>query len=72
MLTIVEDPLRLQDTQSRIPHQMKHICKKQSIPLEGNAAGNSDNYLDLTGQITIAPLTYGYVPYCLLGACSLY
>jgi hypothetical protein len=66
MLTIVEDPLSLQDTQSSIPEQMRHICRKQSIPLEGNAAGNSDNYLNLTGQITIAPLTYGYVPCCLL------
>lgn len=61
MLTIVEDPLRLQDTQSHIPEQMQHICRKQEIPLEGNAAANSDDFRDLTGQITIAPLTYGYV-----------
>ncbi|CRG91824.1 hypothetical protein PISL3812_08878 [Talaromyces islandicus] len=59
MLTIVEDPLRLQDTQSRIPERMQHICRKQSIPLEGNAVGNSDDFLDLTGQVVIAPLNYG-------------
>jgi iron transport multicopper oxidase len=61
LLTLIEDPLSLQQQQPNIPSQMQSICKAQSIPLVGNAAGNSQNYTDLTGEIVVAPLEHGYV-----------
>ena len=53
-MTLVEDPLSIQADQSgSIPISMQNICKSQNIPLIGNAAGNSHNYLDLDGQIQV-------------------
>lgn len=59
MLTIVEDPMTLQETQSIISAEMLAMCAVQSIPLAGNAAGNTEDYLDLTGENTVAPLDHG-------------
>lgn len=51
-MTLVEDPLSMQSGQSSIiPVSMQQICEAQGIPLFGNAAGNSQDYLNLTGQI---------------------
>jgi len=52
---LIEAPLELQATQPNIPTQMQSICKAQNIPLAGNAAGNTVNYLDLTGSVNVAP-----------------
>jgi iron transport multicopper oxidase len=56
---LIEDPISLQTQQRNIPKEMQDICAAQSIPLVGNAAGNSQNYTDLSGQILIAPLEDG-------------
>lgn len=58
LMTLVEDPMTLQKTQNTIPAGMQSICKSQNIPLVGNAAGNT-NFLNLTGQITVAPYPKG-------------
>jgi iron transport multicopper oxidase len=52
--TIVEAPLELQRSQ-RINPSMKSICEAQGVPTAGNAAGNTQNHLDLTGANTVAP-----------------
>jgi hypothetical protein len=58
--TLVEAPDVLQDTQS-IPHDHYQVCKSQNIPTKGNAAGNTQNWLDLTGANTnISTNDYGY------------
>jgi iron transport multicopper oxidase len=59
LMTLVEDPLSIQAQQPNIPAGMKSICQKQNIPLVGNAAGNTQNYLNLTGQILVAPYPKG-------------
>jgi len=59
----VEDPLAIQKTQPGIPTSMKEICKKQNIPLKGNAAGNYPDFLNLTGEVNIAPMECGCVLY---------
>ena len=56
----VEDPLAIQKGQPDIPLSMKEICEKQNIPLKGNAAGNYNDFLNLTGEIDIAPMECGY------------
>jgi hypothetical protein len=57
----VEDPLAIQNAQPNIPTSMKEICKKQNIPLKGNAAGNYPDFLNLTGEVDIAPMECGCV-----------
>ncbi|KAI6092909.1 putative ferroxidase [Hypoxylon rubiginosum] len=47
--TFVEAPLDLQKTIS-IPQDHLDVCAAQSIPTAGNAAGNTANLLDLTGE----------------------
>jgi iron transport multicopper oxidase len=59
LMTLVEDPLAIQNGQPNIPTQMQKICKQQNIPLIGNAAGNTQDYLNLTGQVNIAPYPQG-------------
>jgi len=53
-LTFVESPDILQQT-LRIPSDHLHACQQLGIPTKGNAAGNTKNYLDLTGAPTIPP-----------------
>ena len=47
--TIVEAPLELQKS-SRIPEDHYEACKKAGTPTKGNAAGNTEDLLDLTGE----------------------
>ncbi|KAI2463575.1 multicopper oxidase [Annulohypoxylon bovei var. microspora] len=47
--TFVEAPLDLQKNLT-IPQNHLDACAAQSIPTAGNAAGNTVNFLDLTGQ----------------------
>jgi hypothetical protein len=50
LLTLIEDPIALQTSQSTIPAGMQTVCKAAGIPLKGNAASNTVDYLNLTGQ----------------------
>lgn len=59
--TIIEAPLELQQQQKYIPEAMANICKAQGIPTVGNAAGNSKNFLDLTGENVAAEMGRGSV-----------
>ena len=57
---MIEDPTTLAATQS-IPQQHLDICKIAGTPTEGNAAGNTKNVLDLTGEnMMVAPLPEGF------------
>ena len=59
--TFVESPLLIQERQE-IPDQHLQVCKKQGIKTAGNAAGNTKNFLDLTGANTVVPAKpNGYV-----------
>jgi iron transport multicopper oxidase len=51
--TIIEAPEELRG--GSIPADHQTICKAQNIPLAGNAAGNTQNFLDLTGAFTEPP-----------------
>lgn len=58
--TFVEAPLDLQ-TSLTIPADQLHICADQNIPTTGNAAGNTKDFFDLTGQnLPPAPLPAGF------------
>ncbi|KAF7556921.1 hypothetical protein G7Z17_g994 [Cylindrodendrum hubeiense] len=47
--TFIEAPLDLQKTIS-LPSNHFEVCKAGNVSTEGNAAGNTDDYLDLTGE----------------------
>ncbi|KAK7210791.1 hypothetical protein V2G26_017969 [Clonostachys chloroleuca] len=49
LATFVEAPLELQKT-IELPTSHLDNCKAGGLPFAGNAAGNKDNLLDLTGQ----------------------
>lgn len=59
-IILVEDPLQIQTGQPDIPLSMKLICLGQGIPQKGNAAGNWINFLDLTGEVNVAPMECVY------------
>ncbi len=50
-MTFVEAPVELQQNLS-IPRDHLKVCNDQGIPSRGNAAGNEQNLLDLTGAFT--------------------
>ena len=47
--TMIEAPLDLQNT-TKIPSEHLQACKSQNIPTAGNAAGNTKDLLDLSGE----------------------
>ncbi|SCU96426.1 LANO_0E13476g1_1 [Lachancea nothofagi CBS 11611] len=50
-LILVEDPLSIQESQSQqLTDNHKNVCKGVGISTEGNAAGNSTDYLNLFGE----------------------
>lgn len=56
---MVEAPDELQKT-LRIPDDHIKVCNDLGIPIRGNAAGNTVNVLDLTGQTApVSPLPAG-------------
>ncbi len=60
--TFVEAPLDVQKN-LKLPQDHLDACGVANIPTVGNAAANSANFLDLTGENTPpAPLPDGYVP----------
>ena len=50
-IVLIEDPEGIQKQESQqITDNHKEICEKVGVPWEGNAAGNTENYLDLKGE----------------------
>ncbi|OLN85725.1 Iron transport multicopper oxidase FET3-like protein 3 [Colletotrichum chlorophyti] len=57
--TIVEAPEALQDL--KIPQAHLDVCHAAGVPTKGNAAGNTKNVLDLTGENKpVGPLPEGF------------
>lgn len=57
---MIEAPLLLQKQQT-IPQDFYNLCKDQGEPYTGNAAGNTQNLLDLSGaNLSVAPLPTGF------------
>ncbi|KAL2260107.1 hypothetical protein VTK26DRAFT_5998 [Humicola hyalothermophila] len=54
--TIIEAPDRLRGL--TFPQDHLDACNKMGIPTEGNAAGNTQNYTDTSGFITVPPTVY--------------
>ncbi|TKA26649.1 hypothetical protein B0A50_04757 [Salinomyces thailandicus] len=58
--TFIEAPLELQRTLS-IPEDHLAVCRAGGVPISGNAAGNTVDVLDLTGENKMAqPLPAGF------------
>ncbi|KAI9884850.1 MAG: hypothetical protein M1823_003377 [Watsoniomyces obsoletus] len=61
VMTFVEAPVELQQQNLSIPRDHLKVCEDQGIPSRGNAAGNQQNLLDLTGAFTSPdPLPEGF------------
>ncbi|KAJ5735559.1 uncharacterized protein N7483_000684 [Penicillium malachiteum] len=54
-MLLIEAPLQIQERVS-IPQQQYDLCKAAGIPTEGNAAGSTEDYLDLRGQNLQVPI----------------
>ena len=54
-VTFIEAPDQLQQTRPFIPETHSNVCNVQGIPMQGNAAGNTNDWTDLTGANTDAP-----------------
>ncbi|KAF3925265.1 Laccase-1 [Dactylellina cionopaga] len=58
--TFIEAPDVMQKT-LKIPEDHLNVCKGQDLPVLGNAAANSEDYMDLAGQnLSPAPLPAGF------------
>lgn len=57
-ITLVEAPDKIQD-QKALMAQTNSLCAAQGISTEGNAAGNTADWLNLTGQVTVPPINHG-------------
>ncbi|KAL1964569.1 hypothetical protein VTN77DRAFT_6866 [Rasamsonia byssochlamydoides] len=53
-LLMIEAPTQIQQRLS-IPQQHYDVCRANGVPFEGNAAGNTKDLLDLSGQNTQQP-----------------
>jgi iron transport multicopper oxidase len=49
LATFIEAPLELQKSLT-IPKDHFDVCAKGNVPIAGNAAGNTANLLDLSGE----------------------
>lgn len=59
-VTFIEAPLQLQKSLT-IPQNHKDVCHAAGVPIAGNAAGNAENFLDLSGQnLEVHPLPAGF------------
>lgn len=57
--TMVEAPLEMQKFIT-IPEDQYELCRAQGVPIAGNAAGNTKDYLDISGaNVSPAPLPAG-------------
>ena len=62
MATFVEAPLEMQK-KITLPDDHVALCKAQAIPMSGNAAGNTEDLLDLRGATRSPdPLPTGFTP----------
>ncbi|CUM53253.1 unnamed protein product [Debaryomyces tyrocola] len=61
-IVLIEAPLAIQaDPRQKLQDDVKRHCEMLDMPYEGNAAGNSKDYLDLTGQnVQVADLPSGF------------
>jgi iron transport multicopper oxidase len=58
--TMVEAPLDLQKT-LKVPEDHLQVCRDSNTPFAGNAAGNTEDFFDLSGANTSpAPLPDGF------------
>ncbi|KAJ5106844.1 hypothetical protein N7456_003519 [Penicillium angulare] len=48
-MAFIEAPQQIQE-RTTIPQQAYDVCEAAGVPYKGNAAGNTENFLDLTGQ----------------------
>ncbi|KIW04816.1 uncharacterized protein PV09_04001 [Verruconis gallopava] len=59
-MTLIENPLDLQKS-LQIPQNHYDVCAASNYPVQGNAAGNTKDLLDLTGQThSVGPLPAGF------------
>jgi iron transport multicopper oxidase len=59
-VTFVEAPLEIQE-RITVPQDFLDNCAADGVATAGNAAGNTEDYLDLTGQNeSVAPLPAGF------------
>ncbi|KAI5956718.1 FET3 [Candida jiufengensis] len=50
-IQLIEDPMGIQNSSTQqLTENHKQICSKVGVPIEGNAAGNSTDYLNLDGE----------------------
>jgi iron transport multicopper oxidase len=54
--TVIEAPDRLRGM--TFPDDHIAACNASGTPYQGNAAGNTQNYTDTTGMLTVPPTTY--------------
>ncbi|EEQ37443.1 hypothetical protein CLUG_01565 [Clavispora lusitaniae ATCC 42720] len=80
-LIFIEAPEEMQKTESQqLTDNFKEVCKNVGVNFEGNAAGNTANYMDLSGaNVQHKPLPSGFtgrgivalVFSCIAGACGM-
>jgi iron transport multicopper oxidase len=58
-VTMVEAPDKIQEQEQQFMPQMASLCQAQGIATQGNAMGNVDNWLNLTGELTEPPINHG-------------
>ncbi|KAK6369278.1 uncharacterized protein PV06_08474 [Exophiala oligosperma] len=59
-MVMIEAPDVIQKTH-KIPQQQYDVCKAAGIPIEGNAAAKTENFLDLDGQPEqVGPIASGF------------
>ncbi|KAI9753448.1 MAG: hypothetical protein M4579_005168 [Chaenotheca gracillima] len=59
---MVERPLDIQQT-IKPPADHLAVCEAAGMPTKGNAAGNTEDFLDMTGaNVSPAPLPDGFTP----------
>jgi iron transport multicopper oxidase len=54
-MTLIEAPLQIQEMVS-VPESQYDVCKAAGVAYRGNAAGNTKNLLDLSGQNEQVPI----------------
>lgn len=61
-MVLIEAPEEMQKTESQqLTDNYKDICSKAGVNYTGNAAGNTQNYMDLTGvNVQVKPLPSGF------------
>ena len=57
-VVMVEAPERISEQKQFMP-QIASLCQANGIATEGNAMGNTNNWLDLTGELTEPPINNG-------------